>query len=239
MLFPPRRVQSRDSAQPCASTPVAVREGRKLRVREAAKVAAWEDSTGTMVDIELHTSPDRTTRGGRRRRLPSINAGSSEWHETPSRQPPLSRLGCPFQPTTSPLDCSCGRAHITVSDSSTHPLPTEVDGIAGILPIHSAMLLSKRYSTSSSTTAASYPYRQSFLEVRNGQEYVSMLPPMTTEEDLLQEGLLDDSAAYDENGDVLPQRRHKKILRALVTTTTPQTLAAPEALGSLIRTTPA
>ncbi|KAI0672213.1 hypothetical protein C8Q78DRAFT_1077768 [Trametes maxima] len=59
------------------------------------------------------------------------------------------------------------------------------------------MSYSRRYSTSSSATATStYPYRQSFVEVRNGHEYMTMLPPMTTEEDLLQEGVLDDPEIY-------------------------------------------
>ncbi|KZT08097.1 uncharacterized protein LAESUDRAFT_75264 [Laetiporus sulphureus 93-53] len=34
---------------------------------------------------------------------------------------------------------------------------------------------------------SSYPYRQSVHERRNGEEYFSMLPPMSTEEDLLLE----------------------------------------------------
>ncbi|GBE89892.1 hypothetical protein SCP_1702180 [Sparassis crispa] len=37
---------------------------------------------------------------------------------------------------------------------------------------------------------STYPHRQSIYEIYNGEEYVSMLPPMTSEEDLLQDDFM-------------------------------------------------
>ncbi|KAI0752627.1 hypothetical protein C8Q80DRAFT_466541 [Daedaleopsis nitida] len=83
--------------------------------------------------------------------------------------------------------------------------------------------MSRRYSTSSATSTtpltsyplANYPYRQSFLEIRNGQEYMTMLPPMTTEEDLLQEDMLDQPVEYTSYGPFPERDRRPKLLRAL------------------------
>ncbi|KAI0708589.1 hypothetical protein C8Q76DRAFT_122805 [Earliella scabrosa] len=72
---------------------------------------------------------------------------------------------------------------------------------------------SRRYSTASSTTS-SYPYRQFSLEIRNGEEYMTMLPPMTTEEDLLQEDLVN-QPIYTSYGPFPERRRKPKILQTL------------------------
>ncbi|PIL28767.1 hypothetical protein GSI_08811 [Ganoderma sinense ZZ0214-1] len=77
--------------------------------------------------------------------------------------------------------------------------------------------LARRHSTSttSSIVPSSYPYRQSYLEIRNGREYMTMLPPMTTEEDLLQEDLIGQPAVYTSYGPFPERRKRMNIVQAI------------------------
>ncbi|KAI8989037.1 hypothetical protein BD414DRAFT_323435 [Trametes punicea] len=80
------------------------------------------------------------------------------------------------------------------------------------------MLQSRRYSSSSSTGTTSYPYRQSLLELRDGQEFMSMLPPMNTEEDLLQEDMLDSQRSYHQGDlpEILTPKRHRGFIQTIL-----------------------
>ncbi|KAI0767536.1 hypothetical protein C8Q74DRAFT_1370301 [Fomes fomentarius] len=76
--------------------------------------------------------------------------------------------------------------------------------------------MSRRYSTASrSSTNSRYPYRQFSLEIRDGEEYMTVLPPMTTEEDLLHEELVNQPSEYTSYGPFSERRRKPKILQAI------------------------
>ncbi|OBZ77010.1 hypothetical protein A0H81_03131 [Grifola frondosa] len=115
-----------------------------------------------------------------------------------------------------PVACR-GRA-VHRMESFKPDTPSTALQISSICDLSTSSLLSM---SSRPVRMNNYPYRQSFLEMQREEEYISMLPPMTTEEDLAQENIMRNSTIDPEdypiqwNDQYYPPRKQSKVVHVL------------------------